>query len=57
MNKSNLLISINTRILSKAITGVQRYLLELVQRMPGGGTWQMGSPRHNNGEKCRESRL
>lgn len=50
-------IIINTRILSNPITGVQRYLLELLQRMPSGGTWQTGFRRKNNCEKCRAPRL
>ena len=36
---------INTRILSYPITGVQRYLLELLQRMPTGGIQQI-APQH-----------
>ncbi len=36
---------INTRILSHSITGVQRYLLELLQRMPAGGIRQV-APEH-----------
>ena len=35
---------VNTRILSYPTTGVQRYLLELLQRMPAGGIRQI-APR------------
>ncbi|ACH82346.1 MULTISPECIES: glycosyltransferase family 4 protein [Acidithiobacillus] len=36
---------VNSRILGQSITGVQRYLLELLQRMPAGGIQQI-APRH-----------
>jgi len=38
--------AINTRILSHPITGVQRYLLELLQRMPSDQLHQI-APRHS----------
>lgn len=38
-------ITINTRILSHPVTGVQRYLLELLQRMPAGDMQRI-APQH-----------
>ena len=43
--KSALPISINTRILSYPITGVQRYLLELLSRIPSDHLRQI-APHH-----------